>query len=113
MDERNLKGYLDRLEKEFKSFEGRFDHHLDIYARNGKELAKLTYHVQISNKLTEELRDDVKQVKLWKAYVTGAIGVLILIFLPLLFWSMTQIFELSRQSDTLEEKVSALKEKGE
>lgn len=27
------------LRDEFKKFEGRFDHHLEIYSKNGKELA--------------------------------------------------------------------------
>jgi len=29
---------IDNLSERVSHFEGRFDHHLDIYARNGKEL---------------------------------------------------------------------------
>lgn len=29
---------LQKLRDDFKHFQGRFDHHLEIYAKNGKEL---------------------------------------------------------------------------
>lgn len=32
---------LSNLEKHFEDFEGRFDKHLEIYAKNGKELSRV------------------------------------------------------------------------
>jgi len=52
-----------QLEQHFKedlAFQARFDHHLEIYARNGKELARLANAV---DNLTKTINSHIEQTK--------------------------------------------------
>lgn len=86
--------YIREIKKDFKQFEGRFDHHLEVYRNNGKELAALKNEVRNVSKnidsmkqmMTNLLHDHklkleendkrLQKLENWKWYLTGAFVVI-------------------------------------
>lgn len=65
MEEKQSQKLTSRLEREFEHFSGRFDHHLEIYRENGKEMARLG--TEVAN-----MRSDIKEIaqSIKSSYVT-------------------------------------------
>ncbi len=81
--------YIKKIEADFKAFEGRFDHHLDIYRQNGKELAALKNEVKNVDKNIESMKvmmtnlfnehsTRLRTLENWRWYIMGGIGVILI-----------------------------------
>ena len=82
--------YIKKLEDDFKQWQSRFDHHMEVYRNNGKELAALKNEVanigknidSMKEMITELFHDQKKRLdnnekrlqklEYWRWYLTGA-----------------------------------------
>ena len=84
---------IEQLEKHFEQFEGRFDHHLEVYKNNGKEFTALKTSFEIETghikrgidgilktleKDKERIEKRINNLERWKWWLTG-MGMLIVL----------------------------------